>query len=113
MPERGETDLEMAVRHVAEARRIVEQQHRRIAKLREAGEPTFKHEQMLRAFERTLQIFEDDERRIRSRGNDGPTSAGVHRGMGRARSGRFFRARTIRPYSGPALADELSVNELR
>lgn len=66
MPE-GETDLEMAVRHVAEARRIVEQQRHRIARLKEGGKPTFKHEQMLRAFENTLQIFEDDERRIRQR----------------------------------------------
>jgi hypothetical protein len=67
MSERGETDLEMAVRHVAEARRIVEQQRGRIARLKESGKPTFKHEQMLRAFESTLQIFEDDERRIRER----------------------------------------------
>jgi hypothetical protein len=52
---------------VAEARRIVEQQRGRIARLKEGGKPTFKHEQMLRAFESTLQIFEDDEQRIRER----------------------------------------------
>jgi hypothetical protein len=67
MPNGSETNLEMAVRHVAEARRIVEQQRGRIAKLKEGGSPTSKHEQMLRAFESTLRIFEDEERRIRER----------------------------------------------
>jgi hypothetical protein len=67
MSERGETDLEMAVRLVAEAHRTVEQQRQRIARLKEGGKPTFRHEQMLRAFESTLQIFEHDERRIRER----------------------------------------------
>jgi hypothetical protein len=67
MSDRGETDLDMAVRLVAEAHRTVEQQRQRIARLKEAGKPTFKHEQMLRAFEGTLRIFEDDERRIRER----------------------------------------------
>ena len=65
MPDRRETDLEMAVRHLAEARRIVEQQRQRIVRLSEGGKPTFKQEQMLRVFESTLQIFEDEERKIR------------------------------------------------
>jgi hypothetical protein len=63
MPKGSETNLEMAVRHVAEARRIVEQQRGRIAKSKEGGSPTSKHEQMLRAFESALRIFEDEERR--------------------------------------------------
>jgi hypothetical protein len=57
----------MAARHVAEGRRVVEQQRRRIAKLKKAGRPTFDQEQTLRVFETTLQIFEDDERRLRER----------------------------------------------
>ncbi|MFY9835016.1 MAG: hypothetical protein WAK55_00825 [Xanthobacteraceae bacterium] len=67
MADEFESDLEMAIRHVAEARRIVEEQRRRIAKLNDGGKPTFRVEQMLRAFETTLQIFEDEERRIRER----------------------------------------------
>jgi hypothetical protein len=67
MPERGETLLEMAVRHVAEARRIVERQRKRIAELKEGGQPTFEHEKTLEVLETTLRIFEHDERRIRER----------------------------------------------
>ena len=65
MPERAETLLEMAVRHVAEARRIVEEQRRRIASAKEVGNATLDLEQTLQMFESTLRIFEDDERRIR------------------------------------------------
>jgi hypothetical protein len=67
MPDRGETNLEMAIRHVAEARHAVEQRRQQIARLKERGKPTFKHEQMLREFESALQIFEDEERKIRER----------------------------------------------
>jgi hypothetical protein len=67
MPERAETSLEMAVRHVAEARRIVEEQRRRIAKAREAGDPTLDQEKNLKVFEATLRIFEDEEQKIRER----------------------------------------------
>jgi hypothetical protein len=67
MPERGETLLEMAVRHVAEARRIAERQRKRIAELKEAGQPTFEHAKTLEVLETTLRIFEHDERRIRDR----------------------------------------------
>jgi hypothetical protein len=77
MSERGETDLEIAVRLVAEAHRTVEQQRQRIARLKEGGKPTFRHEQMLRAFESTLQIFEHDERRIRERMGSGYKPLGV------------------------------------
>ena len=60
MRESGKTDLETAVRCVAEAHRLLEQQYRRIAKLKERGKPTFKAEQMLRVLENTLQIFETE-----------------------------------------------------
>jgi hypothetical protein len=67
MPERDETLLEMAVRHVAEARRIVEQQQERIARLKNDGHSTLDHEKILEVLEATLRIFEHDERSIRER----------------------------------------------
>ena len=57
-----ESDLAMAARHVAEGRRIVDAQRKRIAKLKTAGHVTLKHEEMLRLLENTLQIFEDHQR---------------------------------------------------
>jgi hypothetical protein len=65
MPERAEMDFEMAARNIVEARRVVEAQRRRIAKLNERGRPTFKEEQMLRVLKSTLRIFEDEERKLR------------------------------------------------
>jgi hypothetical protein len=67
MLERGETSLEMAVRHVAEARRIVAQQRERIARLKADGHSIVDHEKTLEVLEATLRIFEHDERRIRER----------------------------------------------
>jgi hypothetical protein len=67
MPERGETSLEMAVRHVAEARRIVVQQRERMASLKADGHSTVDHEKTLEVLETTLRIFEHDERSIRER----------------------------------------------
>jgi hypothetical protein len=64
---KGETDLEMAARHVAQARRIVEQQRGRIAELRDGGMPTLDQEETLKILENSLRIFEHDERRIRER----------------------------------------------
>jgi hypothetical protein len=60
-----ESDLAMAVRHVAEGRRIVAQQRERIARLKAAGHPTLDHEQTLQIFETNLRIFENHERHIR------------------------------------------------
>jgi hypothetical protein len=67
MPDEPESDLAMASRHVAEARRIVGRQRERIAKLKAAGHSTLDHEQTLQVFESTLRIFEDHERQIKSR----------------------------------------------
>jgi hypothetical protein len=55
----------MAVRHVAEARRIVVQQQERIARLKADGHSTVDHEKILEVLETTLRIFEHDERSIR------------------------------------------------
>ena len=61
----GESDLEMAVRHVAEARRIVTRQMDLIAKLKKTGCPTADAETSLALFEACLSIFEDHERLLR------------------------------------------------
>ena len=66
-PRGDETLLQMAVRHVAEARQIVVQQRERIARLKADGHSTVDHEKTLEVFETTLRIFEHDERRIRER----------------------------------------------
>lgn len=58
----------MTARQVAEVRRTVEQQRRRIAKAKKAGKPTLDHEQTLQVCESILQIFEVYERMIRGRG---------------------------------------------
>jgi hypothetical protein len=65
MPQRGETDLEMAVRRVAEARRTVEQQRRLIARLKKAEKPTLHQRQTLLVLESILQITKVYERMIR------------------------------------------------
>lgn len=61
-----EDELEMAVRHVAEGRRIVELQRDRIEKLRLDGHDVARHQQLLRQFEDTLRAFEHFERLVRS-----------------------------------------------
>jgi hypothetical protein len=60
--------LEKATRHVAEARRRVEQQRRRIAKLKKAGKPTLNQERALRVLESILEITKVYERMIREQG---------------------------------------------
>jgi hypothetical protein len=60
-----ESDLALAARHVAEGRRIVARQRERIARLRALGCSTLDHEQTLRIFESTLEIFLDHEQTIR------------------------------------------------
>jgi hypothetical protein len=57
-----ESELARTVLHVAGAKRIVAQQHARIAKLKAAGHPTADHEQLLDLFVRTLEAFKDHER---------------------------------------------------
>jgi hypothetical protein len=68
MPKRGKSDLEMTARQLAEARRTVEEQRRRIAKAKKAGKPTLDQEQTLRVCESILQIFEVYERMICGQG---------------------------------------------
>ena len=65
MTQRGETDLEMAVRRVAEARRTVEQQRRLIARLKKAEKPTLHQRRTLLVLESILQITKVYERMIR------------------------------------------------
>jgi hypothetical protein len=65
MTQRGETDLEMAVRRVAEARRTVERQRRLIARLKKAEKPTLHQRQTLLVLESILQITKVYERMIR------------------------------------------------
>jgi hypothetical protein len=65
MTELKETDLTLAARHVAEGRIIVARQRERIARLRALGCWTLDHEQTLRTFESTLEIFLDHERTLR------------------------------------------------
>jgi hypothetical protein len=67
MPDEPESDLAMAVRHVAEGGRALTQQRLRILRLKADGYSTLEHEETLRAFENSLRIFEEDERRIRSK----------------------------------------------
>jgi len=64
MPDEPESDLAMVARHVAEGRRIVDAQRKRIAKLKIDGHETFRHEEMLRVLENTLRIFEDHQRQL-------------------------------------------------
>jgi hypothetical protein len=67
MPELMEADLALAARHVAEGRMIVSRQRERIARLKASGCSTLDHEQTLRIFESTLEIFLDHEQTIRER----------------------------------------------
>jgi hypothetical protein len=65
-----ESPLVKAVRHVAEGRRIVARQQALIERLRALGHSTLRAEGTLALFLRSLAIFEDDERRIRLRGEE-------------------------------------------
>ncbi len=67
MPEEENT-LTMAVRHVAEARRMVAEQQERIARLRAAGASTRDAEQSLDVFQSTLSLLEEHERMCQSIG---------------------------------------------
>jgi len=57
MPE--ESEPTRAVRHVAEARRIVVRQRQRIETPEAAGDPTQQSEELLQTFESTLWCLED------------------------------------------------------
>ena len=63
-----ESPLIQAVRHVAEGRRIIVRQRALIERLRASGHSTLRSEDTLDLFLRSQAIFEDDERRIRARG---------------------------------------------
>ena len=59
-------DLELAARHVARGREIVERQRALIARLKAKGHWARDHEQALAIFLDTLAIFEEHERALRS-----------------------------------------------
>ena len=69
-------DLLMAVRHVTAGRCIVARQRDRIERLRALGCSTLIHEETLRVFLSTLQIFEEHVRELRenAEGAEGPDS---------------------------------------
>ncbi len=54
-----EAELEATVRHVTNGRRIVKRQRALVEQLALAGHDVSLHEQTLRAFADTLQVFED------------------------------------------------------
>lgn len=60
-----QAQLALAARHVAAARRIVAQQHERIARLKARGSCTRDFERTLSIFVGTLQILEAHERALR------------------------------------------------
>ena len=62
-----ESQLALAARHVAEGRAIVARQRERIARLKTLRCSTLDHEQTLRIFESSLEIFLDHERSLRER----------------------------------------------
>jgi hypothetical protein len=67
MPGTIEADLSLAARHVAEGQMIVARQRDRIARLKALGCSTLDHEQTLRIFESTLEIFLDHEQTLREK----------------------------------------------
>jgi hypothetical protein len=71
----GETELEMAARHVARARWIVARQRELIRRLKATGIPTRRHEQTLSCFEGTLACFEDHQRMLNGRPSSKPKSS--------------------------------------
>ena len=58
-------ELAIAVRQVAEAKRIVDTQRQRIAELKAVGWSTLDHEERLRTFLRMLSVLETRERILR------------------------------------------------
>ena len=56
----GESRFAMAQRHVREGRRIVERQRQLVLGQQQQGYDTTASESLLRAFERTLDVFESD-----------------------------------------------------
>lgn len=64
---REETDLEEAIRHVVETRKIVTQQRQLIAHLKKSGVPTESAEKILHTLENNLAIFERHEKELRAR----------------------------------------------
>jgi hypothetical protein len=59
-----ENEREMAFRHVIHGRRVVARQRERVERLALNGSDTTEAERTLDLFARTLNIFEDDLRRI-------------------------------------------------
>ena len=58
--------LELATRHVVRGREIVDRQRALIARLKAEGCSTRQHEDLLALFVRSLTIFEEHERELRS-----------------------------------------------
>lgn len=67
-----ESSREIALRHVAQGRQIVESQRQLIDHLKSLGRPTVDAERVLYVYESGLRIFEDDLARIIA--NDETTS---------------------------------------
>lgn len=66
MADASDDALAVAIRHVAEARRIVARQEERVARLAAAGCSTLDAEQTLDVFASTLRILKDHERMLRA-----------------------------------------------
>jgi hypothetical protein len=67
MPSETETELEQAVRHVAEARKIIANQRALIERLKHRDLPTAEAEATLLLFKDNLEIFERHERELRKK----------------------------------------------
>jgi hypothetical protein len=65
------TDLLLTSRRVIDGRLVVVRQRKRVERLRMAGRSTVDAERTLRFFERSLTIFEEDERELRLTHSDG------------------------------------------
>jgi len=60
-----ETTLEQAIRHVAEAKRLIAEQRQRIEKLKAAGISTLDAEQALDVLSSSLPLLKKHERHVR------------------------------------------------
>lgn len=67
---REESDLEQAIRHVAETRKTVTQQRQLIAHLKKSGVPTESAEKILQTFEDNLAIFKRREKELRAKAGE-------------------------------------------
>jgi len=87
-----ESDLVLAARHVADARRIVARQQSRIAKLARVGCSTLDAQQTLKVFESTLKSLKDTSERF---GKQSLFKVGVSKRSSTPKDVAFGRASTI------------------